>query len=243
MNPETAITETDLDRLERRESRAHDCLNTAVNSWVNFVDELNAIHKEADWKAKAPTWKAYLELEFLPKLNYGYERIYQLQAAQPFASVIERGTGLILSERQVRYIKSDLGYTDANQAVELVARTSNAVVELGLPFQPKFLASTHNVLEERTLTNGNISLEGESVPADSKVIDITQVAVLQAAIEANKAAKQKILDHSKRGKLTVQLERIQDSKGRWRLALPENVPAFLIDKQITFYIEEKAKTA
>lgn len=40
--------------------------------------------------------------------------------------------------------------------------------------------------------------------------------------------------------LTVQLERIQDSKGRWRLALPENVPAFLIDKQITFYIEEAA---
>jgi hypothetical protein len=229
-----------LDRLTRREERAHICLNVAISSWIDFVDELNAIHAEGDWKAKAPSWKAYLEAEFLPKLDYGYDRLYQLQAAQPFASVIERSTGLVLSERQIRYIKSDLGYTDANQAVELVERTSNAVTELGLPLQPKFLASTHNVLEERSLTNGNISLEGESLPVDGKLIDITQIAVIQAAIEANKAAKQNIIDHSKKRALTVQLERIQDSKGRWRLALPENVPAYLIDKQITFYIEDKA---
>lgn len=45
--------------------------------------------------------------------------------------------------------------------------------------------------------------------------------------------------HSQRA-LTVKLERIQDNRGRWRLALPENVPAYLIDKQITFYIESEA---
>lgn len=46
MTTETALLETDLDRLSRRETRAHECLNVAVNSWVNFIDELNAIHKE-----------------------------------------------------------------------------------------------------------------------------------------------------------------------------------------------------
>jgi hypothetical protein len=40
--------------------------------------------------------------------------------------------------------------------------------------------------------------------------------------------------------LTVMLERIQDNQGRWRLALPENVPAFLIGKKITIYVENEA---
>jgi hypothetical protein len=240
MTLEIIAKETNSNRLAGREALAHHHIETSVKSWISFVEELNAIHAEKDWKAKAPTWKAYLEMEFLPELDYGYERLYQLQAAQPFASMIEKSTGVVLKERQVRYIRSELGYESAFDAVELVQVASHVVGELGLPLEPKYLKSTHGVLEERRITNGNISLEGETIPASGKMIDITHVAALQAAIEANKAGKQHIIDHSKKNKLTVQLERIQDSKGRWRLALPENVPAYLIDKLITFYIEEKA---
>jgi hypothetical protein len=206
MLSETAITETDLDRLSRRESRAHDCLNTAVNSWVNFVDELNAIHKEADWKAKAPTWKAYLELEFLPKLNYGYERIYQLQAAQPFASAIERTTGVLLNERQTRLVKS-LGYDSPTpMAAEVMVRAQATAEYLDQPLKPKHIVAAHNVLSEGSYL-GKTDLEGESIPLN-KVLDITQVAIIQEAVEANKREKQRIVDNSKRVRKVATIETI-----------------------------------
>lgn len=240
----TPLPTTDLDRLSRRESRAHECLNVAVNSWVNFIDELNAIHAEGDWKAKADSWKAYLEMEFLPKMEFGYKRLYQLQAALPLASVIEKYTGAVLNERQIRYIKKDLGYTiEDKQVIELVDRAKDLADYHEEVLSPTHLKIVDKVIEERIATDGSISIEGQSIPAYSNVIDMTQLAAIQEYDEHRKRQKQHIADNSKKNKLTVQLERIQDSKGRWRLALPENVPAFLIDKQITFYIEEKVKTA
>lgn len=206
MLPETALLETNTDRLKRREERAHDCINVAISSWVDFIDELNAIHKEEDWKAKAPNWKAYLESEFLPKLNYGYERIYQLQAAQPFASAIERTTGVLLNERQTRLVKS-LGYDNPTPlAAEVIVRAQATAEYLDQPLKPKHIMAAHNVLSEASYL-GKTDLEGESIPL-GKVLDITQVAIIQEAVEANRREKQRIVDNSKRVRKSATIETI-----------------------------------
>lgn len=216
---------TDLDRLQRREARAHECIDKAMQSWIDFVDELNAIQTEGDWKAKADTWQAYLATEFLPKLSIGYDRIYQLKAAQPFAKAVESGTGIVLNERQTRLVKS-LGYKDpqAPLTAELVIRASAAARVTGQALKPRHIKAAAKVLDERAVTDGHISLEGESIPTN-KILDITQLAIVQDAMEATERGLEHMRNRSKRVKRTGILEVIKDAAGRERLALPASISA------------------
>jgi hypothetical protein len=235
MLAETAIAETDLDRLSRRESRAHEYIDDAIKSWIAYVDEINAIHSEGDWRAKAPTWKAYLEAEFLPKLSYGYDRLYQLQAAQPFASAIEQTTGILLNERQTRLVKS-LGYEAASPiAAELIVRAHELAEYRGESLKPNHIKDAHTVIKEHR-TSGTISLEGESLPTD-KPLDLIQLAIVQESDEHRKRQRQHMQDASKRQPIECTPE-LMLVDGKKYAVFPSEIPLeSVIGKKLKFYVE------
>lgn len=207
MSPETAIIETDLDRLSRRESRAHECLDNSVKSWIAFIDELNAIQADGDWKVKAETWQAYIAAEFLPKLNFGYERIYQLKAAQPFAKSIEQSTGITLNERNTRLVKS-LGYNDplAPATTDLIIRADSAAKLTGTRIAPKHIKAAHEHTQDASY-HGKVSLEGEDIPLGIP-LDPIQLAVVDTAMESVHRGAEIIRSKSKRERKSATIESI-----------------------------------
>ena len=90
------------------------------------------------------------------------------------------------------------------------------------------------------ITRGTITdINGDDIPlidADTTLIDVTSDQILYESTRRQRVHIEEKTPTTR--KLTVSLQLVRDEGGRLRLALPEEVPAWLSGKQVTFYYED-----
>ena len=212
--------------LQEKEDEAHRYYLNTIENWRKFIAVVLDIKASGDWKQRSRTWTQYCE-DHLP---VSASRIRQLKGAEEIANMLESVTGVTPNEYQLRQLRSVVPEDDRHLLPEIYSRVHEAT---STPTRKDYEA-TYAVLKERETTGGYVSIDGES-----RIVDITQIAVDEAIIEASKRQKQHITDNAKpKQKLTITLQ-MAIIDNRVRIVLPEDVPAWLIGRDVTLYIEDQ----
>jgi len=170
--------------LDEKEDEAYRYFLNAQENWRNFIRVALEIKASKEWQVKSKTWGAYCE-QYMP---VSATRIRQFKVADETAAMIESITTVTPNEYQLRMLKSAVPETDRHLLAETFSR-ANAATQT--PTKKDYKA-TYEVLKVRERSGGYVSVDGEA-----KIVDITQVAVDEAVIEAAKRQNQHIHDNAK----------------------------------------------
>ena len=235
----TIVTPPALD-LQSRKLEIESAHDTAIENLITCGRLLADTQSQLD----SQTFLSFCDdLKFSRSTAYNYMRLYQHSLVHS------------LDTLQNPLIKLSVWYrldpdSDTVQKVKALADAGKKVtpalarqlVQETAPLNETLLKASETAPDfvADAITRGVITdIDGHDIPVHEADSTLIQVNTDQYLYESAQRQRLHIEHNSKpSGKLTVDLHLIKDSTGRFRLALPENVPAWLAGKQVTFYFSE-----
>lgn len=220
----------DLSRLQSLETEAHLHLQhfqshalTAVTHWNAFCECLENVQNGGYFRLKHSTWEEYTRSEF----GLSSARLRQIRLAQETSEMLIELTGIApVNERQVRTLNS----ITAGQPDELKAEVWQRAASLtgGNP-APRHIQAAYDVVMERSVTGGYVSVGGESVLADG-----TSLAIMEALQEADKRRA----EHIRQDSVSFDCEiGCVPHAGTMFFVLVGDIPADVVGKQARVYVK------
>ena len=220
----------DLSRLQSLEAEAHAHLQhfqshamTAVTHWNAFCECLENVQNEGYFRLKHRTWEEYTRAEF----GLSSARLRQIRLAQETSEMLVELTGIApVNERQVRTLNS----ITAGQPDEIKAEVWERAASLtgGNP-APRHIQAAYDVVMERGVTGGYVSVGGQSVLADG-----TSLAIMEALQEADKRRA----EHIRQDSVSFECEiGCVPHAGTMFFVLVGDIPVDVVGRQVKVYVK------
>lgn len=173
-----------ITELATLENQAIQRLKNIRNEWIAFCQIVETIKTSGLWQAKSRTWSAYCRDTF----GVSDSRIRQHLSAHELSQSMESMTGIPLSnERQARLLRQSADTPDKQAQIHVLAH--HAATELDEPIAKRHYDAVTKVIDELTVTSGNVSIDGVQVPVRTTP-DTLALAVVTEAREATKRHKE-----------------------------------------------------
>jgi hypothetical protein len=212
-----------MTELSTLETKALKHLANSRDEWRMFCDTVDTIKASESWSQKARTWDGYCRQVF----GVGSSRIRQhLNAAQLSDAMVAINGIPLTSERQARNLAEFAETVEDKATIHKLANEAAKVLDT--PLTRGIYQAVVETIEEIAVTNGNASLEGESVPAYTTP-DTLHLAVVERARET----KKRELEHRTQGLIDAPVHvRVIDSVAYAVIQLPADYPVALLRNYI-----------
>lgn len=229
-----AIISSDTEQLKTLEYRANEWRKVSIHGWMQFCIVALEIKDSGLYKQVSKTWGEYILKTWGIK---DASKIRKDKMVLPYADILIKALPEITLEKTdllpLHTIMRERGGANNPLMVSTYVLGQQVASNIGKKPTASHYRHCLAVLEENEVTNGNITYGGGHV--SSAITGALELSVLERIDEAQ---KRHIARLQPRQKVTVDLNLIKDESGRFRLALPEHIPAWLAGKQVTFYIDK-----
>jgi hypothetical protein len=197
------------------ETKALKHLANSRDEWRMFCDTVDEIKASESWSQKARTWDSYCKQVF----GVGSSRIRQhLNAAQLSDAMVAINGIPLTGERQARTLAEFAETVEEKATIHKLA--TEAAKVLDTPITRGIYQAVVETIDEITATNGNTSLEGESVPAYT-TSDTLHLAIVERARET----KKRETEHKTQGLIDAPVHvRVIDTVAYAVIQLPADYP-------------------